>query len=255
MMRLLVVGLLGLGCVCVAHAQEIVAIGNATGESTLVNFAGTSAAKVTLIEPTDTIGAATASPATGSDGAPWFSTAIGSPNPSTIFAAPAPAAKPAPEPKFLYGGRDDYRWQLGLGATWIRFRSSIFNASAVGLKTSLTYYTNDWFAIEGNVTAAFAPEIFDREHVKLLIYGAGPKIAWRQKRWEPWAHVIFGGAHEQPQTAGNSRNAYSVQAGGGADYRWNPRVSFRLEGDYIRTGFFKESQNNFQLAGSLVFHF
>lgn len=254
MMRPLVVGLLGLGCVCVAHAQEIVATGNETGESTLVNFAGTSAAKVTLIEPMDTIGEAIASPATGS-ASPGFSTAITSPNPSTLFAAPAPAATPAPQPKFLYGGRDDYRWQLGLGATLVNFRSSIFNASAVGIKTSLTYYTNDWFAIEGNVSAAFAPQIFDREHVKLLIYGAGPKIAWRQKRWEPWAHAILGGAHEQPQTAGNSRNTYSIQAGGGADYRWNPRLSFRLEGDYIRTGFFKQSQNNLQVAGGIVFHF
>jgi len=46
--------------------------------------------------------------------------------------------------------------KLALGVTWIRFRSSIFNASAVGLKTSVTYFTNEWFGIEGNVSAAFA---------------------------------------------------------------------------------------------------
>jgi hypothetical protein len=33
-------------------------------------------------------------------------------------------AEPAPEPKpkFLYGGRDDFRWQLAIGADWFRFR-------------------------------------------------------------------------------------------------------------------------------------
>jgi hypothetical protein len=88
-----------------------------------------------------------------------------------------------------------------------------------------------------------------------LVYGAGPKVAWRQKRWEPWLHGIFGGAHEQPQTAAGGRNSYSIMAGGGADYRWNPHLSFRLEGDYVRTGFFHQSQNNFQIAGGAVLHF
>jgi hypothetical protein len=68
-------------------------------------------------------------------------------------------------------------------------------------------------------------------------------------------HGIFGGAHEQPQIADQSRNSYEIKAGGGVDYRWNPRLSFRLEADYVRTGFFQGTQNNFELAGGLVFHF
>jgi opacity protein-like surface antigen len=245
MKRLLLLGLLGLGWVCAARAQETRATGTEPVESTQGNSADTSAAKLALFGSTD---ATTFAAAPRSASSPLAGL-------STAFATPTPAADPPPEPKFLYGGRDDYRWQLGIGADFIRFRSSIFNASAVGIKTSLTYFTNDWFAIEGNVSAAFAPKIFDREHVKLLDYGAGPKVAWRQKRWEPWLHAIFGGAHEQPQTAGNSKNSYSIQAGGGVDYRWNPRVSFRLEGNYVRTGFFHQSQNDLEVAGGIVFHF
>jgi opacity protein-like surface antigen len=179
------------------------------------------------------------------------------------FAAPAPvpsAALPgdpaaAPDPKFLYGGRDDYRWQLGLGASWERFRSNIFNASAVGANASVSFYLNDWLGVEGNILTGFAPEIFDKEHVKLLNFTGGPRIAWRQRQWEPWAHVLVGVAHEQPQTAGHSRNAFAVQAGGGADYRINPRLSLRLEGDWLRSLFFGESQNNFILMGGVVIHF
>jgi hypothetical protein len=170
-------------------------------------------------------------------------------------AAPEASPSPAPDPRFIYGGRDDYRWQLGVGADWVRFRSSIFNASAVGVNASVTYFTNEWFGIEGSAFTGFAPEIFDREHVKLLFYGAGPKIAWREKKWEPWAHLLVGGSHEQPQTAGNSKNSYSIEAGGGADYRFNPRFSGRLEADWVRSGFFSQSQNNFQLMGGVVFHF
>ena len=63
------------------------------------------------------------------------------------------------------------------------------------------------------MSTGFAPQIFDREHVKLLVYGAGPKIAWREKKWEPWAHLIVGGSHEQPQTAGVTELAPPVQDG------------------------------------------
>jgi hypothetical protein len=170
-------------------------------------------------------------------------------------ATPDPSPSPAPDPKFIYGGRDDFRWQLAIGADWIRFRSSIFDASAVGFNTSVTYFTNEWFGVEGNVSADFAPQIFDREHVKLLVLGGGPKIAWRERKWEPWLHAIIGFAHEQPQTADHSRNAFATKVGGGADYRFNPRFSGRLEGDWVRTMFFSQSQNNFELMGGVVFHF
>jgi hypothetical protein len=174
--------------------------------------------------------------------------------PSAALAGdPDPAA--APDPKFLYGGRDDYRWQLGLGASWERFRSTIFNASAVGFNTSISYYLNNWLGVEGNALEAFAPEIFDREHVKLFNLTGGPRIAWRQRRWEPWLHGLVGLAHEQPQTSGHSRNAFAAQLGGGADYRINPRLSLRLQGDWLHTLFFSQSQNNFVLVGGAVIHF
>lgn len=125
----------------------------------------------------------------------------------------------------------------------------------MGIDTSLAYYTNDWFAIEGAVSTGYAPEILDREHVKLLFFGAGPKIAWRQRRWEPWLHGLVGALHAQPQTAGNSKIGFAVQAGGGADYRVNPRFSGRLEADWIRSNLFGGTQNNFQLAAGIVIHF
>ncbi len=181
------------------------------------------------------------------------------PAPGTTFAAePATAdpRTPSPIPKFIYGGRNDYRWQLGVSFAWFRFESPVFDANAFGEKTTVTYFLNEWFGVEGSATAAFGPTIYlQGGRAKLALYGGGPKIAWRQNRWEPWLHAIFGGAHEQPQTSAGGRNSYSIMAGGGADYRWNPRVSFRLEADYVRTGFFNEPQNNFQLAGGIVFHF
>jgi len=45
--------------------------------------------------------------------------------------------------------------------------------------------------------------------------GAGPKIAWRARKLEPWAHVIAGGMHILPQTAGHSQNGLTFISAAG----------------------------------------
>jgi hypothetical protein len=243
MKRQLVVVFLVLGAGCAARAQEAVPDGQAVS-NVAAGFSAWPARSTSSFQPA----ASALAPAPSFASLPASLSLPGN-------AAPGASPSPAPDPKFIYGGRDDFRWQLAVGADWIRFRSSIFNASAVGINASVTYFTNEWFGIEGSASTGFAPEIFNKEHVKILVYGAGPKIAWREKKWEPWMHLILGGSHEQPQTAGNSRNSYAIEAGGGADYRINPRLSGRLEADWVRTGFFNQSQNDFQLMGGVVFHF
>jgi hypothetical protein len=251
-MRIFAAALLVLGSVCVAQAQEPVAPAANDKTNMLPGLVAGAAPKASFVN------SFTAS------GAPVFPVT----KPMSTFDAPAVAnalvpsfdaadpGAPAPKPKFLYSRSDIVRWEIGLGVTWIRFRSSVFNASAVGLKTSVTYNTNEWFGIEANVSAAFAPQIYDRAHVKLLVYGAGPKIAWhRYKRWDPWLHAILGGAHELPQTAGNGKNGFALQLGGGVDYNFNYRFSGRLAGDLVRTSFFGQNQNNFQLTAGIVLHF
>jgi hypothetical protein len=262
MKRLLVGTLLALGSAAAALAQAPNATNKELPGTAPIDFAATSGANVTLLQPVHfsqpsflseglSEGLPEGLPAGTGDAAfrkDWSGTATA----TLANAEPAPAA---PQPRFIFGGRDDFRWQLGIGFAWTRFRSSIFNASAVGVNTSLSYFTNDWFALEGNVNSTFAPEIFANEHVKLLVYGVGPKIAWRQRRWEPWLHGLVGGIHEQPKTAGNSKNGFAAQLGGGADFRWFPRFGVRLEADYVRSSLFSDHQNNFQLAAGFVFHF
>ncbi|MGC1620279.1 MAG: hypothetical protein WA765_17450 [Candidatus Acidiferrum sp.] len=246
MKRQLVAVLLMLGAGCATRAQEAVLNATPDNRNVAAAFSAAPTINAAQFQPLD-VAALSLAPSIAPQ--PSFATTA----PAAPEASPSPS--PAPNPRFLYGSTDDYRWQLAIGADWLRFRSSIFNASAVGVDSSVTYFLNNWFAVEGNVATGFAPQIFDREHVKLLVYGAGPKIAWREKRWEPWAHAIVGGAHEQPQTADGSKNAFAVEVGGGADYRFNPRFSGRLEGDWVRTSFFSQSQNNFKLMAGVVFHF
>jgi len=168
-------------------------------------------------------------------------------------ADPAPAAKP---PKYIFGERDDYRWQLGVGAEFFRFQSGPLNASMVGLNTTLTYYTNSWFGLEGDVSTAFSPgTVYSGEHVKFFGGSGGFRIGGRRARWEPWAHALVGGSHLQPQTAAGGRNALMAQAGLGVDYRIDSRLSLRGSLDWVYTNYFNQSQNSFQAVGGVVFHF
>jgi opacity protein-like surface antigen len=203
------------------------------------DFAASSAAQVNLYAPSEEV----------------RSFALATPAAPAASAAAAEPAAATPRPKFVFGDRDDYRWQLGVGVEFFRFQSSRIDASLVGLNTTVTYFTNDWFAVEGNLVTGFAPEIYDREHVKYFAGGGGIRIGSRRARWEPWAHALFGGGHLQPQTAGNSKDALAITAGGGVDYRLHARLSLRAEGDYVFNTFFSEHQNNFQAIAGVVFHF
>jgi Outer membrane protein beta-barrel domain len=172
-----------------------------------------------------------------------------------LDATPADPAAPAAKPRYIFGDRDDYRWQLGVGVEFLRFQSSRIDASLVGLNTTITYFTNDWFALEGNLATGFAPTIYQSEHVKYFGGAGGIRIGSRRARFEPFGHALFGGAHLQPQTANASKNTWTVQAGLGLDYRVNSRLSLRGETDWVRTAFFSQSQNNFQAVAAVVFHF
>ena len=259
MNRLLLSLLVGCVGVCAVQAQENIPAAYNTGSNAAANFSATSAARVPLVQPL-----AQASPLLTADALDLASSSAAAPTTVTTtlalpMAAPnaaAPDPSPAPRPKFIYSDRDDFRWQLGLGVSFERFRSSIYSASAVGTTTSLAYFLSDFLGVEGNVNTFFAPTIWQKEHIKLVNYGVGPKFAWRRPRWEPWFHGLFGGTHALPQTGNhNSKNGFAVQLGGGADYRLMPRLSARAEVDYVGTKLFGQWQNNGQATLSLVFHF
>ena len=170
------------------------------------------------------------------------------------FANPAPAADPAP--KFYYGNSEDYRFQLSLGYEYAHFRSTPFNSNLNGVHTSLSYFFNDWAAIEGGIVGAFGTKVFG-DRSKYLLYTVGPRVAWRDSRrkYEPWMHFLVGGLHMIPQVAVGGQNGFAFQAGAGVDFRYNSRVSFRGEGDFVRSQLYSQSQNNVQFGGGIVFHF
>lgn len=173
---------------------------------------------------------------------------------------PAPLASPAPAaptPRFSFGNSEESRFQLGFSYQHVVFRSIPFNSNLNGINTSLSYFLNDWFAVEGNTVQAFGTKVLGGDRSKYLLYTGGGRIAWRdpRRKYEPWMHFLVGGIHMLPQTAAGGQNAFALQAGAGADLRYNPLLSFRVGGDYVRSQLYSQSQNNFQFGAGVVLRF
>jgi opacity protein-like surface antigen len=223
------------------QAQE----GNAAPGRTNIaaDFSGTSASQASLFSTTNDGGLVLTNSTVIADAAPAA-------NP-----IPAPAAVPA-KPKYVFfGDRDDYRWQLGVGVDYVHFTSRAFDANMVGLNTTLTYFTNSWFGVEGSVITGFGSDVFPNSQAKIFGGAGGIRIGSRRARWEPWGHALVGGSHLQPQTAFGSRTSIMALAGIGVDYRLHARLSLRGEGDWLYTSYYSQSQNNFQIVAGVVLHF
>jgi hypothetical protein len=179
------------------------------------------------------------------------------PSLAPVPSAALPEAPRAPQ----YGGRSDelgYRWDLATGYEYVHFKSAPFSANLSGIHTSIAYSLSEWFALEGSVIAAFGGDVFQAgEMSKYVLFTGGGRILWNRQphRFSPWTHILVGGAHLNPQIANSSKNGFAFQAGGGVDWFFNPRLSFRGDADYVRTQLYSDSQNNFQIGLGVVLHF
>jgi hypothetical protein len=159
-----------------------------------------------------------------------------------------PEPQPRPRPQTI--NDDDVRgtWELGLGYTFVRFRSSLFSASMSGLDTTVSYYLRDHLALEGDAANAFS------EDGRYLFYGGGVKISKGKPRLQPFAHALVGGAHIYPRAAfGN--NGFAARLGGGAETRLKNQLWLRIEADYVRSQLYSSGQNNFQATASINYRF
>jgi hypothetical protein len=240
-MKTALVGVLLLLAACGVSAQEDSAA--ASRANAAAPFSETSAAQVKWVALDTTETDSTTNVATPAED-------------TSAEPAPSPAAPP-PDPKFVFGDRDDYRWQLAVGFDYFRFNSShAFDTNLFGVNTDLTYYSNSWFGLEGNVITGFSATTYSSgAHAKIFGGLGGIRIGGRRAKWEPWLHALVGGSHLQPQTADGDRNALMALVGGGVDYRVHARLSFRLEADWVYTGYFGGVQNNVQAVASVVLHF
>jgi opacity protein-like surface antigen len=84
----------------------------------------------------------------------------------------------------------------------------------------------------------------------------GPRVSFSVKKFTPFAHALFGGAHiSDSHATSNSDTSFSTAIGGGLDYKFIKGVAWRFQGDELYTHFFGGGQSNFRFATGLVLRF
>jgi hypothetical protein len=171
-----------------------------------------------------------------------------------------PRTRSGPHPRTAYELTNS---QVSLGYQFNRINLTGSPFDTNGLNASFVRYFGRRMGAEaqvglgfGNTGATTAPPNLT---AKSVFAGGGPRLALRgHGPIEPWVHGIVGMEHFRfSQTSGvlGNNTALAAVGGGGIDFRFNPRASFRVEGDWLGSRFFSVNQRSFQVVTGLVFNF
>ena len=85
----------------------------------------------------------------------------------------------------------------------------------------------------------------------------GPRVGAQIGNMRPFAEVLVGIGHMHSSFLGTSAsdNSFASAFGGGFDYRLLRTLAWRVEGDYVHSRFFSNSQNNVRISTGIVFRF
>lgn len=82
----------------------------------------------------------------------------------------------------------------------------------------------------------------------------GPRVGFSVGKFRPFAEFEVGIGHMNTN-AGGSDTSFADAIGGGIDYKLVRLVALRVEGDYVGTRFFGNTQSNFRLSTGIAIHF
>lgn len=82
----------------------------------------------------------------------------------------------------------------------------------------------------------------------------GPRVSIPVGKFRPFAEFEIGVGHVNTNGFG-SDTSYATAVGGGLDYKVFGPLAVRAEGDYVRTRFFSQDQNNFRFSTGVAIRF
>ena len=155
----------------------------------------------------------------------------------------------------LYGPTGEYEgatmFQADFDYSWTQFQA--FGQNLNGFQGSFTMFIHE-IGLEGIYLGELGT--FDGQSSRLTFAGGGVHVRFRTtSRVQPWARVLVGEAHYQPQTPFGGRNSFGWMAGVGVDYAFSRWISLRAGGDAFGTQFFHDTQVNPVVHGGIVFNF
>jgi outer membrane protein OmpA-like peptidoglycan-associated protein len=208
-----------------------------------------------------------------------FSIAPASP---TLFAMPAPAAKPAdvfsdwsnnPWNRHAWGQLTP-KFEVSGMFSYINFNPGSFrNFNELGATGSVAYNVNKWLGIVGEIGGyRFDRQVFVLDTTtntqsqvtisgNMQTYLFGPRLNLRRfDHFVPFGEVLFGAGHGSSQVTGDtSQSAFALAVGGGVDVVLTKYLAWRfVQADYLMTNFSGSllnangRQNNFRVGSGFV---
>lgn len=86
-------------------------------------------------------------------------------------------------------------------------------------------------------------------------YLFGPRVSFSVGKFRPFAHVLIGASHVGGEALPGSATSLAEALGGGLDYRLIPMVSWRVQADFLHTGFYSATQHDVRISTGLVLRF
>jgi hypothetical protein len=141
-----------------------------------------------------------------------------------------------------------------------------FFTHMIGIKAEFGGYQSSTVTFTNGSTVASAS-------ANLFTYNVGPVVKFRAEKFEPFAEVLFGGAHssfygnlckalEGCGSNNPSNNAFDFVIGGGLDIPLSHSIAFRpVQVDYVLTRFGNgftagnQNQSNFRYQAGIQFRF
>ncbi|MGA8144421.1 MAG: hypothetical protein WB987_11080 [Candidatus Acidiferrales bacterium] len=121
-----------------------------------------------------------------------------------------------------------------------------------GWELSGQYKFTGWLGAVADFDGHYgSPSGFDTQFHTFMF---GPQVSF-PARVSPFAHVLFGGAHEHVNGVGGD-TSFAAAVGGGIDAKLTGPIYWRvIQGDWIRTSLFGRDQNNGRLSTGIVIQF
>ena len=136
-----------------------------------------------------------------------------------------------------------------------------YGSNLNGFELSGTYKRSDWLGFTADFGGNFGTTQNASTHLETFLFG--PEVSF-PARVSPFAHVLFGAAHESLGIGSGStyfvdptsQTSFAMAFGAGIDIKVAPFASFRpIQIDYLLTRFDSGTQSQPRVSAGVVFHF
>jgi hypothetical protein len=135
------------------------------------------------------------------------------------------------------------------GYSYMRVNNPSFNTN--GWEISGEYKFANWLGAVADIDGHYGTPSGVSTSIHTFLFG--PQVSF-PGRISPFAHVLIGGAHAN--SAGFTDTGFALAIGAGIDAHLIGPVSWRvIQGDYLPTHLFGQTENNARLSTGIVVKF